>query len=248
MISNPIAHPKPLFIPRRGMNPIAARHHNLRYVYCPVEEATEVCEWELGLTFLTRVQFSKAQSIRPCIGRSKVFPRLVNSYSTRGGNSGNASRRVNPLCSRFFKVNASIRREIRGIAFSSSENRPRPPGNFASESISKMLHLSPIVLRSSRTAAGLRPSDSAAGSFRARRAEELPCWSVVTEHTLTSRCTEVCRHTRSVKRDVARGPRIRARIRKLTSLLSEVEQPPLSGYSMLLICNTSPYQRGPWLP
>jgi ketosteroid isomerase-like protein len=41
---------------------------------------------------LTKSQFVVPQSTKPCIGRSRDFPRPVSSYSTRGGTSGNTSR------------------------------------------------------------------------------------------------------------------------------------------------------------
>src|ERR1700737_518007 len=114
--------------------------------------------------FLTCSQFVATQSTKPCIGRSKLLPRLVISYSTRGGTSGNTSRVINPSRSRFRKVSVNILCEIPGIALSSSENRARPPSNLARESIRKILHLSPIFVRSSRTAAGSLCPQTAAGS------------------------------------------------------------------------------------
>jgi hypothetical protein len=102
----------------------------------------------------TCCQFSVIQSTRPCIGRSRLRLRGVNSYSTRSGTSGNNSRVSNPSLSKFLNVNVSILCEMPGIALSSSENRARSPGSFAKERSKKIVHLSPTFVRSSRTAEG----------------------------------------------------------------------------------------------
>jgi hypothetical protein len=104
--------------------------------------------------FFTRSQFSFTQSTSPCMGSSRLRPRAVSSYSTRGGTSGNNSLVSNPSLSKLRTVTVSILCEMPGIALSSSENRARPPGSCAKERIKKMLHLSPTLVRSSRTAAG----------------------------------------------------------------------------------------------
>jgi hypothetical protein len=102
--------------------------------------------------FFTCFQFCATQSTRPCIGRNKLRPRVVSSYSTRRGTSGNNSLVSNPSRSRFRSVKVSILCEMPGIDLSSSENRARPPGSFAKDRIKKMLHLSPTFVDSSRTA------------------------------------------------------------------------------------------------
>jgi hypothetical protein len=78
----------------------------------------------------TCFQFCATQSTRPCIGRNRLRPRVVSSYSTRRGTSGNNSLVSSPSLSRFRSVSVSILWEMPGIARSSSENRARPPGNF----------------------------------------------------------------------------------------------------------------------
>lgn len=52
----------------------------------------------------TCCQFCATQSTRPCIGRNKLRPRVVSSYSTRGGTSGNSSLVTNPSRSKFRSV------------------------------------------------------------------------------------------------------------------------------------------------
>jgi len=54
-------------------------------------------------------QFVATQSTKPCIGRSRLFPRLVSSYSTRGGISGNKSLVIKPSRSKLRRVSVSIR-------------------------------------------------------------------------------------------------------------------------------------------
>jgi hypothetical protein len=60
-----------------------------------------------------------------------------------------------PSLSKVRSVSVSILCEMPGIARSISENRERPPGSCAKERIKKILHLSPTLVRSSRTAAGV---------------------------------------------------------------------------------------------
>jgi len=117
----------------------------------------------------TCCQFSLTQSTSPCMGRSRLRPRAVSSYSTRGGTSGNNSLVSNPSLSKLRTVTVSILCEMPGIALSNSENRARPPGSCAKERIKKMLHLSPTLVSNSRTAAGsLWPQTEAesSGFFR----------------------------------------------------------------------------------
>jgi len=82
---------------------------------------------EFGSCPFTCCQFSVTQLTRPCIGRNRLRLRVVSSYSTRRGTSGNNSLVSNPSLSRFRSVSVSILCEMPGIALSSSENRARPP-------------------------------------------------------------------------------------------------------------------------
>ena len=117
----------------------------------------------IDCALLTCSQFALVQSTNPCVGRSRLLPKSVISYSTRGGTSGKSSRITNPSRSRFFSVEDSIRWEIPGTARSSSENRARPPRR-SSERTTKIVHLSPIFVSSSRTAIGSELPQIAAGS------------------------------------------------------------------------------------
>ncbi len=85
---------------------------------------------EFGSCPFTCCQFSVTQLTRPCIGRNRLRLRVVSSYSTRRGTSGNNSLVSNPSLSRFRSVSVSILCEMPGIALSSSENRARPPRQF----------------------------------------------------------------------------------------------------------------------
>ena len=102
----------------------------------------------------TCCQCSVTQLTRPCSGCSRLRPSPVSSYSTRSGTSGNSSLVSSPSLSTIRCVSVNILWETPGMALSSSVNRARRPGIFARVRIKNMLHFSPTLVSSSRTAAG----------------------------------------------------------------------------------------------